>query len=291
MFMRKLKNYIHGTPSLERLSRWWLARQVIPLDFRVQARPRWTRERPHPELQRILEADRATFDAHVAAIVSLTGSFTRIGSQSSADDTEPVWINSYIPPQDGMILYTLLVKNQPARYLEIGSGHSTKFARRAIRDHRLATRITSIDPEPRARIDTLADEIIRQPLEALDFSLLARLSPGDLLFYDGSHRCFMNSDVTVFFLEVLPRVPAGVYVHIHDITLPFDYPADWACRWYSEQYLLAAMLLAGQQNFSIEFPSTFVTSDRALSDRLAPLRMELGLASLGGCSFWLLRRR
>ena len=37
--------------------------------------------------------------------------------------------------------------------LEIGSGNSTKFARRAIRDHRLCTRITSIDPHPRAEID------------------------------------------------------------------------------------------------------------------------------------------
>ena len=48
-----------------------------------------------------------------------------------------------------------------------------------------------------------------------------------MVFFDGSHRTFMNSDATVFFLEVLPTLPAGTLVGIHDIYLPDDYPADW----------------------------------------------------------------
>ena len=34
-------------------------------------------------------------------------------------------------------------------------------------------------------------------------------------------------------------------VGIHDIFLPEDYPPQWADRYYSEQYLLAAWLLGG----------------------------------------------
>ena len=66
------------------------------------------------------------------------------------------------------------------------------------------------------------------------------LSAGDMVFIDNSHRAFQNSDVTVFFTEVLPALPAGVAYGIHDIFLPDDYPAGWSDRFYNEQYLLAA---------------------------------------------------
>ena len=32
---------------------------------------------------------------------------------------------------------------------------------------------------------------------------------------------------------------------MHDILLPFDYPAEWADRFFNEQYLLASYLLGG----------------------------------------------
>ena len=39
-------------------------------------------------------------------------------------------------------------------------------------------------------------------------------------FTTGSHRVFQNSDVTAFFLDVLPRLKPGILVHIHDIFCP-----------------------------------------------------------------------
>ena len=107
------------------------------------------------------------------------------------------------------------------------------------------TRIVSIDPQPRAEVDELCDRVLRVPLEAADLSVFDELSDGDVLFFDGSHRTFMNSDATVFFLEVLPRLADGVLVGVHDVFLPYDYPRDFADRYYSEQYLLAAHLIAG----------------------------------------------
>ena len=112
---------------------------------------------------------------------------------------------------------------------------------------------------------------------------------GDILFYDGSHRAFENSDVTVFFLEVLPQLPAGVLVHVHDICLPYDYPPGWEGRWYSEQYLLAAWLLGGGARVRVVLPNAFVSHDPELSRLLDPLwsRPSLAVVERHGSSFWL----
>jgi len=93
------------------------------------------------------------------------------------------------------------------------------------------------------------------------------LAAGDILFLDSSHRVFMNSDVTVFFLEILPRLKPGILVHVHDIFLPADYPPDWNQSLFAEQYLLAAMLLCGSPPFRVVFPSHFVAIDRELGAR------------------------
>ena len=79
---------------------------------------------------------------------------------------------------DAVALYGMSSEFRPQRFVEVGSGYSTKFARRAIHDHSLRTRITSIDPAPRAEIDKLCDCVIRRPLEELDLSVFDELEPG-----------------------------------------------------------------------------------------------------------------
>ncbi len=76
------------------------------------------------------------------------------------------------------------------------------------------------------------------------------LEAGDVVFLDGSHVLHPNSDVMWFFMEILPVIPAGVIIHIHDISLPYDYP-QWVCdRFFNEQYIFAACLL-NSNNFII----------------------------------------
>lgn len=133
---------------------------------------------------------------------------------------------------------------------------------------------------------------MRSRVETLNPSFFDRLSPGDVLFIDGSHRTLMNSDVTMLWLDVLPRLKPGVIVHLHDVFLPYDYPPEWASRYYSEQYLLAASLLAGSP-MEILFPSHFVQRDVVLSSRLNVLWESLGLdpqLRVGG-SFWFKTRK
>jgi hypothetical protein len=186
-------------------------------------------------------------------------------------------------------LYAFACRENPRLYVEIGSGNSTKFIKRAQQDHRLRTRIVSIDPLPRAEIDELCDETRREPLEATDLAVFDELTAGDIVLMDGSHRVFTNSDVSVFFLEVLPRLKTGVLVYIDDIYLPFDYPPEWTPRYYSEQYMLAVLLLSEAERYEVVLPCTFVGQDPSLMCILDPIWKEgpIAEAALPGNGFWL----
>jgi hypothetical protein len=98
----------------------------------------------------------------------------------------------------------------------------------------------------------------------------------------------MNSDSTVMFLDVIPRLKPGVLVEIHDITLPCDYPVAWKNRYYAEQYLLAAYLLADGNRFDIALPSAFVSDDAEMKEILSPLWAAPAMKNVEkfGCSFW-----
>jgi Methyltransferase domain len=165
----------------------------------------------------------------------------------------------------------MLLLKEPAIYLEIGSGNSTKFARLAIRSAQLETQIVSIDPFPRTEIDDLCDRLIRNQLEDCDQSIFDQIKSGDIVFFDGSHRVFTNSDVTVFFLEILPRLPKGTIVHVHDIFLPADYPAHGNARKYSEQYILAAMMLGRVPPFKVLLPNYYACIDPQMSPHVTSL--------------------
>jgi hypothetical protein len=67
----------------------------------------------------------------------------------------------------------------------------------------------------------------------------------------------------------LPRLKAGVTLHIHDVFLPFDYPTSWSNRHYSEQYLLAAYLLAEYPRLEVLLPIAYVDRHQELAKRAA----------------------
>ncbi len=186
-------------------------------------------------------------------------------------------------------LYSVVSIIKPKLYIEIGSRNSTQVVRKAINDGKLSTKITSIDPYPRVFIDNLADEVIRIPAENLtDISFVDKLEENDILFIDGSHRSFPNSDTTMCFLDLLPRLKKGVIVHIHDIYLPYDYPQFMCDRFYNEEYLLACMLLSGNR-YEVLFPNYFVSEDKELAAVLNPLWEHPNLKGVErhGGSFWM----
>ena len=264
--------------------------QMLFLDYRVEPQSRYGYGRPpHPALLALLEAGRDSYRELLRGFLPFEPKLASVPLQQT-DARTPFWTNGWMPPLDAVTLYGLVAQRKPRLYVEVGSGHSTKFARRAVEDHSLATQIVSIDPHPRAEIDGLCDRLVRQPLQQVDLALLDELKAGDILFLDCSHVLLTNSDVAVAFLEILPRLPAGVLVQVHDVFLPYDYPPRWAHHYWSEQYLLAFALLEGATRLKVLLPNAFISADPELSQVLQPLwdRVGLGTRFDAGVSMWLI---
>ncbi|NQV01603.1 MAG: class I SAM-dependent methyltransferase, partial [Bacteroidia bacterium] len=102
-------------------------------------------------------------------------------------------------------------------------------------------------------------------------------------------RCFPNSDVTATFLDVVPMLKKDVLLHFHDIYLPYDYPQFMCDRFYSEQYLLAMMLLSNYEKFNPLLPNFFISEDPALAAVLTDLWEHPDMPSVErhGGSFWI----
>ncbi|WP_172450255.1 class I SAM-dependent methyltransferase [Rhizobium sp. TH135] len=224
-----------------------MGQQAVYLEYAYDFQRRWG-QNGHPQLVDLIGSNEANFKANLkemAQLHSLIAAFNNSGNPNLDFD------NSFMPVLDGLSVAWAAARAHKV-YLEIGSGFSTIYARAGIDQAKAKVSIISIDPRPRAEIDKLCDESIRSPLERVDLALFEKLEAGDTVFFDGSHRSFTNSDVTIFFTEVLPRLQAGVLVGIHDIFLPFDYPESWRARAYNEQYLLATLLLANPSYFNMQ---------------------------------------
>ena len=264
--------------------------QSISLDYKVDMRPRYGHGRPaHPELDTIIGAHRDQYRELIDAALALKEHIWEIQpSMVEKDETKPAWNNGFLPGLDIVGIYAMLTKYRPARYVEVGSGNSTKVAYKARKDQNLEMKITSIDPYPRAEIDALVDEVVRQPFENVDLDFLSDLDEGDVLFIDNSHIILPNSDAMVFFMEVMPRLRKGVIVHVHDVYLPYDYPQFMCDRAYSEQYGLAMYLLANPDKYHTLLPNYYISEDSELSERIAPMWEHphlKGVETHGG-SFW-----
>jgi len=233
---------------------------------------------------RLLEGRKDAFERTLSEIESRSDLFGAIPAKSNGEPLSPYWDQGWFPPLDACALMHFLLSLKPKHYIEIGSGNSTIFTHYAKTVGGLATHITSIDPEPRAGIDTLCDRVIRTRLEESDLALFDELEEGDFLFFDGSHRVFPDSDVTIFFLDILPNVKPGVIVHVHDIFWPFDYPPAWGERYYSEQYILAAALLYAPDANKILFPCVYV--DDRFRERVAALTPGEPVFGVYGTGFW-----
>jgi hypothetical protein len=241
----------------------------IILDYPVNPTPRYGYGKPpHPKLYSIINKNRSSYRKDIEKFLAFKDFFSRIPLLKPKKPQEPYWLNNWIPGLDAVALYSYLCLNNPNNIFEIGSGNSTKFARKAIMDHGLRTKITVIDPNAKKDISSICDVIIRQPLEEVDICIFDELGAKDILFIDSTHRVFMNSDVTVIFLDVLPRLRSGVLIQFHDVLLPYDYPPTWSDFYFSEQYLLAVSLLMGGNMFDIILPNFFISKDNELNKLL-----------------------
>jgi hypothetical protein len=217
------------------------------------------------------------------SIDSFAADLAAIGTQPPP---APRWDQDWFPRLDAAAAYATVRAKAPRRIVEVGSGHSTRFLARAIADGRLDTQLTAIDPEPRANIDALPVRLVLKPVQEVGEGIFHDLARDDILFIDSSHQLKPGSDVEFVMTRVVPRLPAGVRAHFHDIFLPDDYPAHWAWRRYNEQAAVATLL---RQGWRCEFSSHWVVSRRAdLLERGALAKLPLVPGAIES-SLWLTR--
>lgn len=160
--------------------------------------------------------------------------------------------NDFFSFSDGIFYFCMLRHLRPRRVVEIGSGFSSAL----LLDTSglfFGTGIscTFIDPDP-IRLQGLlmpADagmvEMIPKRLQDVATDVFSGISAGDILFIDSSHVSKIGSDVNMLLFEILPKLQKGVYVHIHDVFYPFEYPREYVLghRWaWNELYAIRAFL-------------------------------------------------
>ena len=151
---------------------------------------------------------------------------------------------------DSEYLYNFIRHFMPAKIVEIGCGFSTLMARNAIamncqEDPQYSCKHICIEPYEFKLLEELDVKVIREKVEDVDMGVFQSLGKNDILFIDSSHMIRPQGDVLFEYLEVLPALQSDVFIHIHDIFSPGDYPHSWVYedhRLWNEQYLLEAFL-------------------------------------------------
>jgi len=201
-------------------------------------------------------------------------------------DFDNVFFNGF----DAAVYYSLIRHLKPQRIVEIGGGYSTQIADKALRVNEKG-KLTCIEPYPEERLNgaKLDIELITKRVEEIDVDFFSSLDANDILFIDSSHVVKFGSDVCFEFLEVLPRLKPGVWIHVHDIFFPHDYPEEWLIerrQAWNEQYLLEAFL-SFNSRFSVQLANHWFCLDHL--DEAARLWPRALSPNYGACSFWMKR--
>lgn len=225
-----------------------------------------------PEMRRLLDA----IEAHAGRLAGFDGPppAPRIGQR-------------WFARLDAAAAYAMVRSGRPRRIVEIGSGHSTRFMARAAMDEGHGCAITCIDPAPRAAIAGLPLTHVPKVLDEADPAVFAQLAAGDILFIDSSHIAMPGTDVDRLFGDILPRLPAGVLVHVHDVLLPDAYPAAWGWRGYNEQLAVACLIQGG---YELLWSSHWVASRRQGWLEAGPAATIPKEADVPETSVWLRKR-
>ena len=155
---------------------------------------------------------------------------------------------------DARLLYYMMRELKPRRYIEVGSGLSTYYTSLAAKrngEEGSPVRITCVEPFPYEALYTVEGiEVIAREAQDVPEEVFDQLEAGDVLFIDSSHVVKIDGDVPYLYLEILPRLKKGVFVHIHDIPFPYNVPyppqlwvfgQQWPSFW-NEAMLLQAFL-------------------------------------------------
>ena len=190
--------------------------------------------------------------------------------------------NGYFDTPDAEALYLTIRRFSPKQVIEVGCGNSTRITRQAVIDGGLKTKLTAIDPYPRADIAHVVDQFEQTKLENVDAGLFSALGAGDVLFIDSSHQVRMSNDVAHLFCRIIPALASGVVIHVHDVFLPYEYPKRffYDCPSWGEQYMLHTLI--GSGGYEILWPGYHLQQARPDAVQALPF-----LAQGRAQSFWI----
>ncbi len=187
---------------------------------------------------------------------------------------------------------------KPRRVVELGSGNSTLLLAEALEANRregVEAHFVAYDPHPSPRIRAALDrgvpgldEYRPQPAQEIPLERVSRLGADDVLFVDTSHTLKIGGEVDFVFSEVLPLLAPGVYVHFHDIWLPWEYDREFIMGrgyFWNEQYVLEAFL-SGNRGWRVVFATRALSLDHP--DRMAKLMPRFDPRKFA-TSFWIAR--
>ncbi len=195
------------------------------------------------------------------------------------------WNNGQFGQSDAMSYYCFIRMVRPSTIVEIGSGFSTLVALEAIEQNGIGA-IHCIEPFPRdfiKRNDCITLHNVKA--QAIDPEFLNDvLRDNDILFIDSTHTVKTGSDCLHIYLRLLPEIRRNIFVHVHDVFLPFGMPKEWLLNlqiFWTEQYLLLAFLIDNPKA-SVLYGSQYnAVVNSSLMENLMG-----GKCPIGGSSFW-----
>jgi hypothetical protein len=191
---------------------------------------------------------------------------------------------------DAVGLHCMLRILKPKKLIEVGSGFTSAVILDT-NEYYLENKInlSFIEPYPALLYSLLKQtddiELNVCGLQDMPIDFFETLDSGDILFIDSTHVSKVNSDVNYLFFEIFPRLKKGVYIHLHDIFYPFEYPKDWILKKgmvWNELYLLRAFLQNNNKYFIQYFHNMMEKKYMDMIMKKWPLK-----TSIHGGSIWM----
>jgi len=158
---------------------------------------------------------------------------------------------------EAQVLHCFIRSQAPPRIVEIGSGVSTMCMLNALsinqQENRPPSEVVCVEPYPSEALRKNQNiTLIEQPCQMVATTVFSQLRAGDLLFIDSSHAVKLGSDVIRIYMDIIPSVSTGVFIHIHDIFLPYLYPrAALSYPFGSQETALLLALLTNNEHLSV----------------------------------------
>lgn len=231
----------------------------------------------------IFDEDR--FRQTLETIVEFAKEFDPPVDGNKEDCQRYFWKNGQYGFSDAMSYYCFIRSLRPSTVVEIGSGFSTLIAIEAL-EKNAAGSVHCIEPFPREFLKK-DGRVTLHSIKAQEVQpefLNDLLRDGDILFIDSTHTVKSGSDCLHIYLRLLPEIRRNIFVHVHDVFLPFGMPKGWLLNhqlFWTEQYLLLAFLLDNSRA-SLIYGSTF-------NAKRHPALMEVLMgdkSQVGGGSVW-----